>query len=110
MSKRSARGAGKAELLPAQPAEELEVADLQLSSEDDESDVDIDSDLASLSGSDGEDEGGSGVDREIEDAVLGYMAAADKHRRSGQSDSRCAWAVLCLRASARQLCRTKAPC
>ncbi len=85
MSKRSARGGSKRpEVLAAQPAEEdLDAADLQLSSDDEYEPGDSD-DLASLSGSDGEDGGGSDVDRDIENAVLGYMAAADKHRRLEQ--------------------------
>lgn len=83
MSKRSARGSRQAEVLPAQQPEELDAAELQLSS-DEEYDSD-DSDLASLSGSDGE--GGSGVDREIENAVLGYMAAAEKQRQGGGGGS-----------------------
>jgi hypothetical protein len=84
MSKRSARGGSKqSEVLAAQPEEDLDAADLQLSS-DDEYESGDDSDLASLSGSDGEDGGGSDVDRDIENAVLGYMAAADKNRRLGR--------------------------
>lgn len=94
--KRSARGGAKqAELLAAQPGPEgLDDADLALSSDEEyESGEEEGSELGlSGSGSDAEDseeEGGqprsSGVDREIENAVLGYMAAVQKRRAAGGS-------------------------
>lgn len=91
MSKRSARGGSRQqELLAAEPEQqpELNAADLQLSSSDDEEYESGDSEL--VSGSDGEQEAGGGeaeVDREIENAVLGYMAAAEKRRQQRQSGS-----------------------
>ena len=91
MSKRTTRGASKQqELLAAQKAaEELEVADLQLSSSDEEEEYDSE---ASLSGSDGEQgEGGEGAeaDEAIENALLGYMAAAEKQRQQEGGSDRC---------------------
>ncbi|KAI3438768.1 hypothetical protein D9Q98_001186 [Chlorella vulgaris] len=83
MSKRSARGGSRlAQVSAPEPEPELEVAELQLSS-DEEYESGEESDLVSLSG--GEDD--AGVDREIEDAVLGYMAAAEKNRQDGGSAS-----------------------
>ena len=93
MSKRTTRGASKQqELLAAQKAaEELEVAELQLSSSDEEEEEEYDSEASlSASGSDGEEgEEGAEVDEEIENAVLGYMAAAEKQRQQQGDSGRC---------------------
>jgi hypothetical protein len=78
MSKQRGRREEAAPVL-SPPPDQLDVADLQLSS-DEEYDSDA-SDPASWSGGDG---GGEGVDREIEQAVLGYMAAAEQQRQRQQ--------------------------
>jgi hypothetical protein len=93
MSKRTTRGASKQqELLAAQKAaEELEVAELQLSSSDEEEEYDSEASLSG-SGSDGEQgEGGEGAeaDEAIENALLGYMAAAEKQRQQEGGSDRC---------------------
>lgn len=93
--KRSARGGAKQqELLAAQQAPEgLDDAELALSSDEEyESGEEEGSELGlSGSGSDAEDseeEGrprSSGVDREIENAALAYMAAVQKRQQAGGS-------------------------
>ncbi|PRW59011.1 ribosome biogenesis BOP1-like protein [Chlorella sorokiniana] len=95
--KRSARGGAKqAELLAAQQAPEgLDDAELALSSDEEYESGEEDSELGlSGSGSDAEDseeeeENGrprsSGVDREIENAALAYMAAVQKRQQRGQA-------------------------
>ena len=74
---------------------ELDAADLQLSSDeepgspyDSEDELELSGSDAGGSGSDGDDVPASarGVDHEIEDAVLGYMAAADKRRQQQGAD------------------------
>ena len=86
MSKRTLRSSRLQEVVAPpvlQDEPELDAADLALSSEEEYESGD--DDLASLSGSDGDGGGGAeaGVDREIENAVLGYMGAAERQRQGG---------------------------
>jgi len=104
-AKRTARGGAKQREEEAAPLPELDAAELEVSSDEEyeSGDEDDDSELreeelaaADVSGSDSEEEdeqrgkgpAARGVDREIENAVLGYMAAAEKHRRARQQRRR----------------------
>lgn len=106
-AKRTARGGAKQREEEAAPLPELDAAELEVSSDEEyeSGDEEDDSELgeeelaaADVSGSDSEDDeqragGGKaaaarGVDREIENAVLGYMAAAEKRRRQRQQRRR----------------------
>ncbi|PSC76374.1 ribosome biogenesis BOP1-like protein [Micractinium conductrix] len=86
-AKRTARGGArqKEEQLAPAPEPELEAVELALSSDEEweaGSGSDDDGSPLAVSGSDSEDdEEGAGVDRDIENAVLGYMAAAEKQRQ-----------------------------
>ncbi|KAL4425519.1 hypothetical protein ABPG75_009535 [Micractinium tetrahymenae] len=97
--KRKAAGASRRQVQPAAAQKEKEAelaleqaADLALSSDEEpESPLDSEDELAGAAASGGsgsdDEEGGpgsTGVDREIENAVLGYMAAVEKRRQQRQ--------------------------